>query len=128
MKKWAWNWIIYYPYRFLRYGRTKDIETFYLEKVGEKIFLNYNSLYAPTFLGFSEERVVHYTKKEEIQPNETINIYIHTWNHLMNTKEKSYELKNNERIQVDIQTKIGDRKNAEKDHSINFPWRFDINW
>lgn len=116
---------IYTLFRILKYHRTEDIETFYMEtnKEGKIREINFSYKGIGTYSGkqiYDTHNPKHYMKQSsELEWSENRpHIYVNTWNHLFAERNSNTELSYIEWKNYPLFT--GTREKAESDFKLNF--------
>ncbi len=115
--------ILYDLYRYFKYGRIKDIETFFLHYSYDESLkgIEFPGVYAGDHR-FSDTKDLHGSAYFQANEVEFINgrpiIYINTWNHMFGIK-RSF-CKENEILINDYPASIGTRADAE----VTYSWRY----
>ena len=104
---------LYDIYRFLKWGRVKDIETFYVYEdrvVFPDDYASVTSFQQTENLHTHMEIPIEVFKKKD----KSILVYVNTWNHMFSNKP----LSDLEYVPFHLKPRIGTRKDAEKMYSI----------
>jgi hypothetical protein len=108
---------LYTLYRFIRYGRTADVETIYILP-GNRVDMN-GTLNHPDITSFYDRKQGHFTTTYDAGSAE-IRLYINTWNHLMSPDPLQ------SMVYVDtpgLRTTNETRDEIERRLSVDWPWK-----
>ncbi len=104
---------LYDTYRFLKWGRVEDIETFYVYEdkvVFPDDYASVTSFYQTKDLHTYMEVPIDEFEKED----DSILVYVNTWNHMFSSRP----LPDLEYVPFHFKPRIGTRKDAERMYSI----------
>jgi hypothetical protein len=108
---------LYTFYRFMRYGRTTDVETIYVLP-GNMVDMN-GTLNHPDITSFYDMKRGHFTTTYNTESTEIL-LYVNTWNHLMSPDPLRSVLYVDIR---DLHTTNETRDEIERRLSLDWPWK-----